>query len=327
MTVRFWLMLLLLASSCAGGWRPAEGWSGNTHRKLVSDALQRMPSRFLARFGPLKRDLMKGSTFPDSNLRDFQNHVFHVGSSRPQAAPAFCRTTFQELVHAARNRIADPDLAFRLGVFAHYLADWNQPLHTAGSELDPNEGEYHMPFERDVECLLSTIPPGQLKPSTLTDPVRRLSEMATAAHADYAAIGIAYRRGNKIFALKDIVARRYQASVQTIVDFWTAIFLEAGEPALIEELPVPESFSSLPGAVRSVAITEPVDLNRATFEQLMELPAVGPAKARAIIAARPFRSPYDLARVKGFGARSVERLLPLIRITPENRLQQKEQVK
>ncbi|WP_218031483.1 ComEA family DNA-binding protein [Paenibacillus kobensis] len=55
-----------------------------------------------------------------------------------------------------------------------------------------------------------------------------------------------------------------------------------------------------------------LDLNRATAEQLDELPGIGPAKAAAIIADReasgPFRSVDDLARVKGIGPAIVGKL-------------------
>ena len=41
-----------------------------------------------------------------------------------------------------------------------------------------------------------------------------------------------------------------------------------------------------------------IDLNRATERQLQELPGIGPARAKAIIAARPIATPADLVTKK-----------------------------
>lgn len=56
-----------------------------------------------------------------------------------------------------------------------------------------------------------------------------------------------------------------------------------------------------------------VAVNRATFEELQSLPGIGPRKAQALLdarARRPFKRPSDLRRVKGFGAKTVQRLAP-----------------
>ena len=65
------------------------------------------------------------------------------------------------------------------------------------------------------------------------------------------------------------------------------------------------------------ARTEPVDLNRATAEELQRLPGVGPALSERILAAReqkPFRGVEDLRRVRGIGPKTLERLRPHVAI-------------
>ena len=55
-----------------------------------------------------------------------------------------------------------------------------------------------------------------------------------------------------------------------------------------------------------------VNLNTASAEGLMTLPGVGPSKAAAIIANRPYDAVDDLDRVPGFGAKTIEQLRELV---------------
>ena len=60
-----------------------------------------------------------------------------------------------------------------------------------------------------------------------------------------------------------------------------------------------------------------VDVNAATQEQLVELPGIGPSKAKAIIAYRtehPFERPEDLLNVQGIGEHTFESLKGRIRV-------------
>jgi competence protein ComEA len=79
-------------------------------------------------------------------------------------------------------------------------------------------------------------------------------------------------------------------------------------------LPPQSIGSSTPGQ----AVTEPVDLNSATEQQLDTLPGVGPSTARAIITYRlqhgPFARVEDLLNVRGIGPAKFEALLGLVRV-------------
>ena len=67
----------------------------------------------------------------------------------------------------------------------------------------------------------------------------------------------------------------------------------------------------------------PLDLNQATVEQLDALPGIGAKRAAAILALRErlggFRRLQDLARVRGIGYRSLQRLAPLVMVGPRRR--------
>jgi hypothetical protein len=61
---------------------------------------------------------------------------------------------------------------------------------------------------------------------------------------------------------------------------------------------------------RLAAWAVPVDVNRATAEELASLDGIGPALAARIVAARPFRRVDEVAHVRGIGARRLARLRP-----------------
>jgi|SRR5262245_19395963 len=64
----------------------------------------------------------------------------------------------------------------------------------------------------------------------------------------------------------------------------------------------------------------PLDVNRASVEDLGQLPGVGPVLAARIVAARelngPFASVDDLRRVRGLAVSTLDRFRSLITVTP-----------
>ena len=72
------------------------------------------------------------------------------------------------------------------------------------------------------------------------------------------------------------------------------------------------SFGGISAEAERTIQTGTVDLNRATVADLVALPGIGPARARAIVAFResngPFRQLDDLRRVPGFPASLVRQL-------------------
>jgi competence protein ComEA len=63
---------------------------------------------------------------------------------------------------------------------------------------------------------------------------------------------------------------------------------------------------------------DPIDLNRATAQDLTQLPGVGEAIAKRIVDFReqhgPFKRVEDLMKVKGIGEKSLEKIRPYVRV-------------
>jgi competence protein ComEA len=69
------------------------------------------------------------------------------------------------------------------------------------------------------------------------------------------------------------------------------------------------------GKKKGEDLTAPINVNRATAEELQRLPGVGPALSGRIIQVRdrqPFRSVEELRRVPGIGPKTLEHLRPFV---------------
>jgi len=94
-----------------------------------------------------------------------------------------------------------------------------------------------------------------------------------------------------------------RAAVQpvTSADYFDAFFHSGKTPSAAQTT----SASTTPGAK--------VDVNTASIEALQNIPGVGPAMAKRIIAARPFKTADDLSKVKGIGKAKYQKLRPYFR--------------
>jgi competence ComEA-like helix-hairpin-helix protein len=79
-----------------------------------------------------------------------------------------------------------------------------------------------------------------------------------------------------------------------------------------QKSPTPKATVTAPA--RMAALGLPVDVNRGTVEELASLDGIGPKLAARIVAARPFATVDDVARVRGIGARRLARLRPRLKL-------------
>ena len=56
-----------------------------------------------------------------------------------------------------------------------------------------------------------------------------------------------------------------------------------------------------------------ININTATIEELETLPGIGPARAKVIVANRPYQSVDDLAKLQGIGPKLVNDLGPFVK--------------
>ena len=77
-----------------------------------------------------------------------------------------------------------------------------------------------------------------------------------------------------------------------------------------------------PDRIASLQIV--IDLNRASASELQALPGVGPALAKRIVEARPFRAVSELDQVSGIGPKKFSGLRPLV-VVHQNQNQNQDQ--
>jgi competence protein ComEA len=71
-------------------------------------------------------------------------------------------------------------------------------------------------------------------------------------------------------------------------------------------------------AAKSVGVSNPLDVNSATAEELQVLPGIGPKIAERIVKYRekhgPFSSVEDLTKVKGIGEKKLDKVRPFVKV-------------
>ncbi|PKL42604.1 MAG: hypothetical protein CVV41_13730 [Candidatus Riflebacteria bacterium HGW-Riflebacteria-1] len=299
--------MFLLFCSCSA---QLQAWSYHTHRKITADAVRLMPESFRRDFSGKKSHFLKGATDPDILIKDFTSHVYHPDGSATDGLYRIQQLFDKAVELISSNQSAD-SIAYTLGLMSHYIADINQPLHTAGRDYDANESEYHSLFERDLNPVLKelTLPVIEYRPVNFVED--RVKAMAKEANRYYDEIGIAYREGKGLTPLRPMAERQITAATQNVVDFWLGAYQAAGrifpESAAMAQNESPDENWSSKETPQSKSSSDQVNINTASADDLATFFNIPKSKALRIIEGRPFSSVYDLAKVDGFNVHFVRR--------------------
>ena len=115
--------------------------ASGTHHKLALDALRHLQcmdaDQWQRLFLAHAKLYLEGSKAPDTEFKDFKNHVLHTRDGYWGGAPEKVRSWYHHLVEALAQQ--DWQTAVHCaGVLSHYYTDPLQPLHTAQSEAENN---------------------------------------------------------------------------------------------------------------------------------------------------------------------------------------------
>lgn len=112
----------------------------STHHYFALDALRNLKTAQAQRLANIllkyHDDYLVGAKAPDSNFKDFQNHVIHVSDGNWGGAPQKC----QEWLNQTRLYLDKgkwKKAAYACGVLSHYFTDPIMPLHTTQHPREP----------------------------------------------------------------------------------------------------------------------------------------------------------------------------------------------
>lgn len=129
----------------------------STHHFIAFDALQLLQGEDAGDWKNLllkhHTNLLKGAKAPDTEFKDFQNHVLHVEDGEWGGARDAAMEWYGKAVEALREQKWGK-AAYALGVLTHYYADPIQPFHTAQTE---EEGAIHRAMEWSIAKSRDTI--------------------------------------------------------------------------------------------------------------------------------------------------------------------------
>ncbi|WP_254508085.1 DUF4332 domain-containing protein [Anatilimnocola floriformis] len=122
----------------------------STHHKLALDALRHLrmadAQSWMDVFLRYNASYLDGAKAPDTQFKDFKNHVLHVRENYWGGAVAAAEKWYAKSLQALKTHDWE-DAVYSIGVMSHYFSDPLMPLHTGQSE---DEGPIHRAVEWSV---------------------------------------------------------------------------------------------------------------------------------------------------------------------------------
>jgi predicted flap endonuclease-1-like 5' DNA nuclease len=115
--------------------------ANGTHHKLALDALRDLTEPVAENWRRLflahAKLFLDGAKAPDTQFKDFKNHVLHVRDDYWGGAPEKARNWYGHLVRALQESNWE-EAVWCAGVLSHYVTDPIHPFHTAQSQAENN---------------------------------------------------------------------------------------------------------------------------------------------------------------------------------------------
>lgn len=122
----------------------------STHHKMALDALRhlRLPDAqaWMDVFLRYNQSYLDGAKAPDTQFKDFKNHVLHVQEKYWGGAVGATKKWYDKALAAFKSHDFE-DGVYSVGVLSHYFTDALMPLHTGQSE---DEGPVHRAVEWSI---------------------------------------------------------------------------------------------------------------------------------------------------------------------------------
>jgi Zinc dependent phospholipase C/Domain of unknown function (DUF4332) len=132
-------------------------YTHTVHQAVASEALLRLSNADAANwrclFSAEAKWLALGAVVPDTEFRDFKNHVLFPRDGYWGGAIARAQSWYQNLAAALANKEWS-NAAYSAGVLAHYVVDALHPFHTAQSEA---ENDVHFACDAAAEITFAQL--------------------------------------------------------------------------------------------------------------------------------------------------------------------------